>query len=204
MSTDLISAISSNDIARVKYDIAKGADVNFKPEKDSATPLLIAIASKSEIESKQEIIKVLLTSGASLDQRGYEDNVSPIEFCNIIHNQYLLNLLYANGALKTTDGIMQAAKMGDYALVKRCLSEGVSAKCKDEDGYTPLHIALSKDVAQLLINYGAIIDAKANDGETPLFTTTSPDIVNCCYYMAPIQIFGIIMVKLHFTAKVIK
>ncbi|KAK0212312.1 ankyrin repeat-containing domain protein [Desarmillaria ectypa] len=45
------------------------------------------------------------------------------------------------------------------------------------EGYMPLHVAPSGEIAELLIQNGALIDAVANDSDTPLHTAESADVV---------------------------
>ena len=67
--------------------------------------------------------------------------------------------------------IHSAVGLGEDEIVKQHLDDGIDINLKDEFGYTPLHIAVSKhwgDAIELLIDNGAHINAKNNTGETPI------------------------------------
>ncbi len=66
------------------------------------------------------------------------------------------------------DPIHNAALSGRLAGVQAQLDKGVDVNVKDEDGYTPLHWAATKEIAELLIAEGADVNAKDEDGETLL------------------------------------
>ncbi|HIF79702.1 MAG TPA: ankyrin repeat domain-containing protein, partial [Gammaproteobacteria bacterium] len=84
----------------------------------------------------------------------------------------LLTLTIAS-LLATTafaDPIHDAAKTGNLAGVQAELDKGVDANEVDRGFYnlTPLHWALSKGVAELLISAGADVNAITLEGSTPL------------------------------------
>ena len=66
------------------------------------------------------------------------------------------------------DPIHTAAINGDLAGVQAELDKGVDVNVKDMLGFTPLHLAVTKEIAELLINEGADVNAKKKDGWTPL------------------------------------
>ena len=68
------------------------------------------------------------------------------------------------------DPIHDAAKTGDLAGVQAELDKGVDANEADRSFYnlTPLHWAISKGVAELLISEGADVNAITLEGSTPL------------------------------------
>ena len=74
--------------------------------------------------------------------------------------------------------IWQAATVGNIEAVKQHLAAGVDVDVKAEssDEWTPLHYAAyssQKEVAELLIDKGADVNAKDNKyGRTPLFFTS--------------------------------
>ena len=84
----------------------------------------------------------------------------------------LLTLTIAS-LLATTafaDPIHDAAKTGDLAGVQAELDKGVDVNEVDRSFYnlTPLHWAISKGVAELLISEGADVNAITLEGSTPL------------------------------------
>uniref|UniRef100_A0A0K0FDS6 ANK_REP_REGION domain-containing protein n=1 Tax=Strongyloides venezuelensis TaxID=75913 RepID=A0A0K0FDS6_STRVS len=64
----------------------------------------------------------------------------------------------------------------DYINVKKYLESGVFVDVRDDDNYTPLHIASSNgffNIVQLLISYGADVNATDNALMTPLMHSCS-------------------------------
>ena len=66
------------------------------------------------------------------------------------------------------DPIHEAAANGDLAGVQAELDKGVDVNVKDMLGFTPLHLAVTKEITELLINEGADVNAKNKWGGTPL------------------------------------
>jgi len=72
--------------------------------------------------------------------------------------------------------LLQAAKTNDVERVRQFLGSGASAKAKNEEGWTALHVAAfygSLEVAQLLLDSGADVNATGNDGGTPLYVAAA-------------------------------
>lgn len=65
-----------------------------------------------------------------------------------------------------------AARYAYTNIIKMLLESGANAKIKDHNGWTALHEAVlalnNQEVIELLLKYGAEINAKTNDGHTPL------------------------------------
>ena len=71
--------------------------------------------------------------------------------------------------------IHQATIDGKIALIRRELSNGANVNEKNEDGYTPLHLAVKsghKRIVELLIAKGADVNAKDTRGATSLDYST--------------------------------
>ena len=64
--------------------------------------------------------------------------------------------------------LFDAANKGNIEAVKKHLAAGANVNAKDEDGWTPLHFAATKEIAELLIAEGADVDAREKGGGTPL------------------------------------
>ena len=52
--------------------------------------------------------------------------------------------------------------------VKQAIAAGADLNAKMQGGYTPLHLAATKEVAELLIDNGANVNAKNGNSQTPL------------------------------------
>jgi ankyrin repeat protein len=63
-------------------------------------------------------------------------------------------------------------KLATLKILQQCVNKQyVSINCSNSDGWTPLHLAASEGHAglvEILIEYGAIIDARAKTFRTPL------------------------------------
>ncbi|MDB4712941.1 ankyrin repeat domain-containing protein [bacterium] len=64
--------------------------------------------------------------------------------------------------------IWKAARKGNIDAVQEHLASGEDVNGKDKNGLTPLHIAQSKEMVELLISNGADINAKNIFGGSPL------------------------------------
>jgi len=64
--------------------------------------------------------------------------------------------------------IHQAGRDGNIEAVKQYLDAGGDVNAKDEDGWTPLYYATTKEIAEILIAKGADVNAKDKYDETPL------------------------------------
>jgi ankyrin repeat protein len=64
----------------------------------------------------------------------------------------------------------EEAAAGCKEVVELLLAKNAEPNAKDHDGFTPLHMAASADVAGLLLAKGAEVNAKGKDGFTPLHT----------------------------------
>jgi ankyrin repeat protein len=61
----------------------------------------------------------------------------------------------------------------DVDAARRALRDGADPNGRDKDGFTALHLAAQEyavDVARLLLDSGAEVDAANVHGNTPLFT----------------------------------
>ncbi|XP_004247547.1 protein VAPYRIN-LIKE [Solanum lycopersicum] len=73
--------------------------------------------------------------------------------------------------LQLGDTLHKAARKGDVADIKKCITEGANVNGKDQNGWTPLHRAAFKgrvEVAKVLVNNGAKLDLVDYVGYTPL------------------------------------
>lgn len=74
------------------------------------------------------------------------------------------------GILSHSDPLGDAVNHGDLAKVKELLKENPDlVGGTDNQGNTPLHLAVTTEVADVLLGNGANKNARNNDGETPLY-----------------------------------
>ena len=72
--------------------------------------------------------------------------------------------------------IHQAAGDGNIEAVKQHIANGADVNAKDECGWTPLHYAETKEIAELLIAKGADVNVKDKRGFTPLHNADNKEI----------------------------
>ena len=92
---------------------------------------------------------------------------TPLDVATRRGHTEVVSILRQHGAKETLHG---AVASGNFEEVKRLITEGVDVNVKNETNETPLHIAASrgsKDVAELLIAKGAIVNVRGNSN-TPL------------------------------------
>ncbi|MEG4107510.1 ankyrin repeat domain-containing protein [Microcoleus sp. S13_C5] len=75
----------------------------------------------------------------------------------------------------TPYAVVEAARQGDTKTVRHYLDLGISANSRVKNDENLLHLAGSKEVAELLIAKGADVNAKDSYGHTPLHVATASD-----------------------------
>ena len=64
-----------------------------------------------------------------------------------------------------SEAFFETASTGD---VRACLQAGADPEARDENGWTPLHVAANADIVAALLEAGADPKARDKDGDTPL------------------------------------
>jgi cytohesin len=159
LDKDLISAINRNDYDEFIALLEKGANPNAKDGR-GVPAISIAINSK-----KEEMAKVLILRGASISNSYFPDMSALMLSINHQLSE-IASLLIDGGAdvsVTTRDGtnaLILAVKRNMPEIVKKILSKkSFDINAKDENGRTPLSIALSETnlkMALLLKSEGAI------------------------------------------------
>jgi ankyrin repeat protein len=175
-STPLHELVGYPDMVRLL--LAKGADPNARDVGDNATPLHFA-AGSGAVES----VRLLLDAGADVHGTGDVHHADVIGWAvgdgTHVHHD-VVNLLLERGA---RHHIFSAIAVGDVSLVESLIDEHpenlTRRRSRFEQHQTPLHFALSApdglrtkpaqlEMAQLLIDLGADVDAADDQGRTPL------------------------------------
>jgi ankyrin repeat protein len=151
--------------------ISKGLRVD-EPDRNGDQPLHHAAKN-----ANGQLMAHLLAKGAKANAgnaagrtplmllRGYRDKEASTD---------LLDLLIEQGAdLRPRDkngygAVDVAAEQRDLKILKHLLKKGARAAAADPGGYTALHRAQSREVAEALIEAGASPKSSALDGKTPL------------------------------------
>lgn len=173
-----------NGIRVVQLLLERGADVN-SPDKDNGTPLHLA-----SCYGRIEIARVLLDAGAATNSKGNRGR-TPLHVVAEGGNYYsrdtdvvVAQLLLERGADVNAldDDDQTPLHLATYFLrakmVLVLLNAGANASAKNAQGQTPLHL-MSKclyeahvagdviDVAQLLLDHGADVNAQDKNHATP-------------------------------------
>lgn len=155
-------------LAVMKFLISKGANPNLY-DMDGMSPIHYA-----SLEGRQKAVELLLTSGANINSASLQTSKS----------------LYREQFGSTP--LIMATTMGYFDLVKFLVTQGAKLEAKDQQGRTPLFIAIKNTfenvitelksgednekkyfiVADFLSSQGADIDCQDINGESPLLYAT--------------------------------
>lgn len=171
--------------------IEKGADVNARSE-DGNTPLHVAA-----FLGQAEAAKLLIDNGADINARD-EDGETPADvlktdpgtttfiasmlginlrqegkFAALKNGrQDIAKLLHVDETVLTATTLWEAAYTGNLSFVKQALADGADANAREPQNKTPLLTLAAlmghADIAELLIENGAAVNALGGDGGTAL------------------------------------
>ena len=165
--TALHEAASGWETAVISQLLDGNADVNA-PDNERRTPLHWAAKRGSA-----DIVRVLLAHGANaklVDNNG----CAPIRNAAARNTQEVVRLLsdvMDNPRVFEQSLLFGAAERGDLAFVAKGLSQERNIELRDEAGATLLHCSATGghvDVAELLLNAGADVNAVKRNGATAL------------------------------------
>lgn len=171
--------------------IEKGADVNARSE-DGNTPLHVAA-----FLGQAEAAKLLIDSGADINARD-EDGETPADvlktdpgtttfiasmlginlrqegkFAALKNGrQDIAKLLHVDEIVLTATTLWEAAYTGNLSFVKQALADGADANAREPQNETPLLTLAAlmghAEIAEVLIENGAAVNALGGDGGTAL------------------------------------
>jgi len=161
-----------NDMKRMRWLIAQGADVNIR-KNDGLTPLGVAIK-----RDRLDALKYLVEHGADINCRD-EDGRTPLHYAAIMGRKEIAEILINKGAdinsLDNDDGtpLHYAACVGRKEIAELLIQNGanVNIQTQSGSGWTPLVLACQygkKEIVELLLANGAEINVKNNAGITAL------------------------------------
>jgi serine/threonine-protein phosphatase 6 regulatory ankyrin repeat subunit B len=173
----LYNAIISRNKEIVQLLIDKGADVNSKIDDSLGITLLnFVIIESADLPTNMPFFREPGDFIAELPMDAEADQYLAklhAEMYGTDDLKEIADLLRKHGAkagneLLAEESILSAASVGDNKLVEKHLADGADVNEKGNKGETPLHLAATKEVAELLIAKGAEVNEKDLDGETPL------------------------------------
>ncbi|RKY10524.1 MAG: hypothetical protein DRP56_00720, partial [Planctomycetota bacterium] len=157
-----------------KMLINKGADINVKDDKGH-TPLRYAVLHAT-MHGSNDMIEYLISKGGNIHSLN-KYGKSPLDMARDSRKKEIAELLIkivgkCGDLNHSEEAIYNAAAKNNLPKLTSLLSiKGVKANFKDNNGNTPLHVAIAsgyKDIVQVLINKGAKVSLKNNEGDTPL------------------------------------
>ena len=172
--TPLHFAVTNSDIEIIQMLLDRGAKINAKNQY-GITPLHIAVKSK-----KMEFVELLVSEGADVNARN-RDCITPLHLALEGCSEDIIKLLLTrvtNVDAKGKDGktyIHIAAERGYLQIVEHLSKRGAyvnsAYSSPYQEGYVPLCLAVKgghENVVQLLLEWGANVDAQYKDGKTVL------------------------------------
>ena len=158
----LAAAVETNDAQLVRQVLDRFPELKGKLDEElvggsfGKTPLLAAV-----YRGNREMVDALLEAGANINQRSHWWAGS---FGVLDHDGDMADFLIARGA--TVDA-HAAARLGRLDRLRELIATDPSVvHARGGDGQLPLHFASSVEVAALLLEHGANIDARDIDHES--------------------------------------
>lgn len=119
-----------------------------------------------------EICRLLIRAGSDVNHKDRNGLTALHLACETLIKEKLTNkiadMLLENGA-QIEDHLLHAIEFGKTETVKRLLAMGAGVEVKDEDGKTPLVLAIQEnrvDVMRLLLSRKADVNVRSKDGRT--------------------------------------
>ena len=165
LSRDFGDACKHNDIARIRYALDNGIDVNKPVPYDTMGSisherpicLLFLLHHNEKFEEKRKCLRVLLDAGADVNVS--DKNGKPLIF-TLLRNSLSLRVLLQHRADINTmyEGVTVmhwAAKFYNLSAIPVLLEFGMDPNVRTNPGDTPLHYSMSSEIDQVLLQNGA-------------------------------------------------
>ncbi|HEX7649355.1 MAG TPA: ankyrin repeat domain-containing protein [Noviherbaspirillum sp.] len=174
---ELASAIHKGDPDVVRSMLANGAPVGALSH-DGFAPLANAVmlgASTRLRPQALEIVKLLVESGADIEQQGPRGN-TPLTAAVGWSTPEIVEYLLIKGANPNSRGyggtaaLYQATRHKKAQITELLIRHGANVNAASEVGWTPLHLAVingMESTVKLLIDSGANINSRDVEGKTP-------------------------------------
>uniref|UniRef100_A0A7S0ZBF5 Non-specific serine/threonine protein kinase n=1 Tax=Timspurckia oligopyrenoides TaxID=708627 RepID=A0A7S0ZBF5_9RHOD len=172
----LLDASAKGNLKQVKAKLAQGAVATYA-DYDKRTPLHLACT-----EGHAEIALVLIENGADIEAKDRWGS-TPMKDAVKYNHKRIVELLEDHGVeVEVSEEEVMAMELLEFSsrgltdLVRERLMAGVSARYKDYDDRTALHLAASEGhaaVAELLLLNGAKLDACDRYHRTPIDDATN-------------------------------
>lgn len=159
----LIAAIKANDAHLVRQVLTRNPSLKTRineplPNYGFDEPPILSAVHKQN----RDMVDALLDFGANINERSrwWAGSFGVLDFANTSLSDHLIS----RGA---TVDIHSAARLGKIELVREFLSSNPQlVHARGGDGQFPLHFAATVDIAALLLDHGADIDARDIDHES--------------------------------------
>ena len=161
-------ALQRGDIDQIERHIYWGEDLN-QATPDGRMPLHIAAEG-----GRWVVVELLLDNGAQIDSEDQQGH-SPLYEALMAGRTQVAQLLIKRGATFDADQLLHAAvtnQVADRDVMELLVKKGADVNRPDDNGDSPLHLAVKKDyrvLTKLLIAHGANVNAKDAGGHTPLW-----------------------------------